>query len=56
MTFKGVGCSIKELSKTQCVTLKMTKAEAAQHKRAILKIPLEFPPAPRKKAAQRGRM
>lgn len=56
VAFKGVGCSFKELSKTQCLALKMTKTEATQHRKAILKIPLEFPSAPRRKAAQKGRM
>jgi len=35
--------------------MKMTKAEAAQHKRAVMKIPLEFPPPPKKRAAAAGR-
>lgn len=55
MAFKEVGCSVRELTKTQFMSMKMTKAEAAQHRRAILKIPLEFPSAPRRKAQQRGR-
>ncbi|KAH8148130.1 uncharacterized protein LAJ45_07894 [Morchella importuna] len=49
--FKEVGCSVKEYSKTQYLDMKMTKAEATQHKRAVLKIPLEFPSAPRRRAA-----
>ena len=53
--FKEVGCSIKELSKTQSAAMKMTKAEASQHKRAVLKIPLEFPPPPRKRTVAGGR-
>jgi DNA-directed RNA polymerase I subunit RPA49 len=35
--------------------MKMTKAEAAQHKRAVMKIPLEFPPPPKKRTAAAGR-
>jgi len=53
--FKEVGCSIKNISKAQLAASKMTKAEAAQHKRAVLKIPLEFPPPPRKRATAGGR-
>jgi len=53
--FKEVGCSIRDISKTQLAASKLTKAEAAQHKRAVLKIPLEFPPPPRKRAVGGGR-
>ncbi|KAI5790220.1 RNA polymerase I associated factor, A49-like protein [Geopyxis carbonaria] len=53
--FKEVGCVVKELSKTQYTSMKMTKADAQQHKKAVLKIPLEFPTAPRKRMAQSRR-
>ncbi|KAL7276886.1 DNA-directed RNA polymerase I subunit rpa49 [Rhizina undulata] len=53
MAFKEVGCSVRELTKTQYTAMKMTKAEAAQHRRAVLKIPLEFPNAPRRRATAR---
>jgi DNA-directed RNA polymerase I subunit RPA49 len=43
------------MTKTQYTSAKMTKAEAAQHKKAVLKIPLEFPPPPRKRAAKAAR-
>jgi len=32
--------------------MKITKAEAMQHKRAVLKVPLEFPPPPRRRMAK----
>jgi len=50
--FKQVGCSIRELGKHQIEVMKITKAEAMQHKRAVLKVPLEFPPPPRRRMAK----
>ncbi|PUU83314.1 RNA polymerase I associated factor, A49-like protein [Tuber borchii] len=50
LAFKEVGCSIRELTKPQYTAMKMTKAEAMQHKRAVLKIPLEFPKPPSRRA------
>ncbi|KAI5819955.1 RNA polymerase I associated factor, A49-like protein [Pyronema omphalodes] len=49
--FREVGCSIKELTQLQAQNLGVTKQEALQRKRAVLKVPLEFPPPPRKRAA-----
>ncbi|KAA8910894.1 RNA polymerase I associated factor, A49-like protein [Sphaerosporella brunnea] len=53
--FREVGCQIRELTKLQYTTAKMTLAEARQHKRAVLKVPLEFPPPPKKRAGGAGR-
>jgi DNA-directed RNA polymerase I subunit RPA49 len=48
--FKEVGCKVTELTATQVTNLKMTKAEAAQHRRAVLTAPPTFPNAPRRRA------
>ncbi|PWW78118.1 RNA polymerase I associated factor, A49-like protein [Tuber magnatum] len=55
LAFKEVGCLIREFTKPQYTAMKMTKAEAAQHKRAVLKIPLEFPKPPTRRAKATGR-
>lgn len=55
LTFKEVGCTVREMTKVQTAAANMTKAEASQHRRAVLKVPLEFPSAPRKRAVARGR-
>jgi DNA-directed RNA polymerase I subunit RPA49 len=55
LAFKEVGCSVKELTKQQFTAMNMNKAEALQHKRAVLKIPLEFPKPPVRRVASSGR-
>ncbi|TGZ84324.1 RNA polymerase I associated factor, A49-like protein [Ascodesmis nigricans] len=55
LTFREVGCVVREMTKVQTAAATMTKAESSQHKRAVLKVPLEFPAAPRKRGAARGR-
>lgn len=55
LTFKEVGCVVREMTKVQTAAANMTKAEASQHRRAVLKVPLEFPAAPRKRGAAKGR-
>ncbi|OLL26991.1 DNA-directed RNA polymerase I subunit rpa49 [Neolecta irregularis DAH-3] len=41
--FKTLGCKITLLTETQRSAIGISKAEAAQRKRAVLKVPLEFP-------------
>ncbi|EPX73855.1 DNA-directed RNA polymerase I complex subunit Rpa49 [Schizosaccharomyces octosporus yFS286] len=41
--FKTVGCRIMAYSETQRMALGLNKTEAKSHKRAVLKVPLEFP-------------
>lgn len=53
--FKQVGCKIRDLTAAQIASQKLTKAEAAQHKRAVLTIPLEFPAPPRRRVNSQKR-